>query len=250
MKWAHIGRVTANVARTRPASDALVKSSSRSCKLRMRWGNTMTLWRGSCIAILCDPQCRSQRTRHLKELIMSRNLAITALRFTAACLILALPTYVLAKESDPGGKDADTDAEIVFEPTSEGDAAAHPTADEKPIDFDAKRPSILGMTVIEGDDGRPRVIDVGASSPAWDAGIRKDDVILSLHGVQGKSFQEWAEGVQKVVADAKAGQTIPVEVLRDSTPLDLQVRISEQKGNKPPRPVRKQRPNIAINQAP
>src|SRR5262245_36016233 len=181
---------------------------------------------------------------------MSRHFALTALQLFAACLILTLPTHGFAKESDPGGKDTETEAEIVFEPTSEGDAAAHPTADEKPIDFDAKRPSILGMTVVEGDDGKPRVIDVAASSPAWDAGIRKHDIVLSLHGVQAKSFQEWAEGVRKVVADAKAGQTIPVEVLRDSTPLDLQVRISEQKGNKPPRPVRKQRPNIAINQAP
>ena len=181
---------------------------------------------------------------------MSRKFAIAALHVSATCLILTLSAHGWAKETDPGGKDADGDAEIVFEPTSEGAAAARPTEDEKPIDFDAKRPSILGMTVVEGDDGKPHVVDVGASSPAWDAGIRKDDIILSLHGVQAKTFQEWAEGVRKVVADAKAGQTIPVEVLRDSTPLDLQVRISDQKGNRAPRPVKRQRPDVAINQAP
>jgi PDZ domain len=185
---------------------------------------------------------------------MSGHLPISLLRITAACCALMLSLYGLAKETDPGGKDADTDTEIVFEPTSEGAAAARSEdppqskdADE-PIDFDAKRPSILGMTVVEDADGRALVVDVGASSPAWDAGIREDDVIVSLHGVKAKSFQEWANSVRKVVADTKAGQTIPVQVLRDGSPLDLQVRISEQKGVKPPRPLKSAPPNLTVNQ--
>lgn len=183
---------------------------------------------------------------------MTRHYSISAIHVLATCIILLLflPTaHSLAKETDPGGKDADTETEIVFEPTSEGDAAKDPAEPERPISFDSKRPSILGMTVVEGDDGKALVVDVGASSPAWDAGIRNDDIIVSLHGVKSGSFQEWADNVRKVVTDAKAGQTIPIQVLRDGKPLDLQARISEQKGKKPPRPLRERRQEAALNQA-
>jgi hypothetical protein len=96
-------------------------------------------------------------------------------------------------------------------------------------ELESTRPAILGMTIEEELDGRAFVTEVGATSPAWDAGIRRGDEIISLHGMRIETFPEWVEGVRKVIADAVDGQSIPIEIVREGSPLDLQVKVPIQR---------------------
>jgi hypothetical protein len=124
-----------------------------------------------------------------------------------------------------------TDAEIVVEPgynSEQENTDAKQSAESE--ETASPRPAILGM-MLEEVDGRVQVTDVGATTPAWDGGVRKGDVIVSLHGLKVESYQEWIKGVRKVVTDAVDGQTIPLEIVRDGSLVELQIRIPEQEAD-------------------
>lgn len=72
----------------------------------------------------------------------------------------------------------------------------------------------IGIKVVSGTDDRGYkmavVVDVEKGSPAWEAGIRKDDEIFSYNGKNVKGAQSF----EKMLADSKAGEDITLTIHR------------------------------------
>ena len=86
------------------------------------------------------------------------------------------------------------------------------------------RANVLGMSLQEGGRGRVQVVDVAAASPAFDAGVRKGDVIVSFAGFHGENYRDWIEGMGKLVTDTPDGETIDVELLRGGKRVAARIR--------------------------
>lgn len=86
---------------------------------------------------------------------------------------------------------------------------------------------VLGMNLQEVDNGRVRVVEVGASSPAFDAGIQKGDELVSFQNFHADSYRKWIDGIRRLATDAPDGAMLPVVVLREGKRLAVQVRIPE-----------------------
>ena len=86
------------------------------------------------------------------------------------------------------------------------------------------RANVLGMSLQEGGRGRVQVVDVAAASPAFDAGVRKGDVIVSFAGFHGENYRDWIEGMGKLVTDTPDGETIDVELLRGDKRIAARIR--------------------------
>lgn len=84
-------------------------------------------------------------------------------------------------------------------------------------DFTPEMAAAIGMR----DGGGALINDVEPSGPAARSGIRPGDVI---RGFNGKAVEDDRD-LARAVADAKAGSTVPVKVLRDGRPLVLDLRI-------------------------
>ena len=93
-------------------------------------------------------------------------------------------------------------------------------ADDVPED----RATILGMTVREGRRSRAIVKDVALGSPAAKAGIREGDAIISIAGFRGESYDEWLEGVARIIRDTPDGETVPVVIRRRDKRVSVPVR--------------------------
>jgi serine protease Do len=74
-------------------------------------------------------------------------------------------------------------------------------------------------------DSRGALVDaVGPDSPAAKAGIRAGDLIVKFNGREIRDFSE----LRRRVSQAKVGEDLPVEVLRDGKKVSLKVRLVEE----------------------
>jgi hypothetical protein len=98
-------------------------------------------------------------------------------------------------------------------------------AGEKVADDPKGRSVVLGMYLQEADDGRPKIVEVGAASPAFDAGVHEGDELLSFQGFSADSYRKWIDGIHRLTTDAPIGSLIPVVVLRDGERQTVRIRI-------------------------
>jgi hypothetical protein len=90
----------------------------------------------------------------------------------------------------------------------------------------AKREAMmLGMKLYEQRTGHIMVTDVATKSPAWDAGIRAGDRLLSIDTLRPMSLAPWVTDIGKVLKDTPDGRTVAAAVERDGERLALDVRL-------------------------
>src|SRR4051812_22317387 len=89
------------------------------------------------------------------------------------------------------------------------------------------RTLILGMKVQEADHGGVKVVDVGAATPAYEAGIRKGDQSASFQDFKANDYRKWIDGMRRVATGAKDGTMLTVVVIRDGNPVTTKVRVPE-----------------------
>lgn len=83
----------------------------------------------------------------------------------------------------------------------------------------------LGVQVQETEDGKGvKVLDVDEDEAAGKAGIKEDDIITSINGKEVKSLQE----LKEVMRNAKDGDTVKLEILRDGKPQTLNVKFPKE----------------------
>jgi hypothetical protein len=93
---------------------------------------------------------------------------------------------------------------------------------------------VLGMHIQEVDNERAKVVEVAPASPAFDAGIRKGDEIVSFDGFKATNYREWIDGMRRLATDAPDGDTLPIALVRDNKQLNLRVRVPIAKAGAPP----------------
>ncbi|HEX5472105.1 MAG TPA: PDZ domain-containing protein, partial [Lacipirellulaceae bacterium] len=103
------------------------------------------------------------------------------------------------------------------------------------------RALVLGMALQEAKNGHPRIVDVTTASPAWDAGIKKGDEIVSFQGLQADTYRKWIDGMQRLATGLPVGAPILVIVSRDGKQIPYRV-LS------PGPAVRAPRPNPLVQQ--
>jgi hypothetical protein len=96
------------------------------------------------------------------------------------------------------------------------------------------RAVVLGMHIQEADNERAKVVEVAPASPAFDAGIRKGDEIVSFDGFKAATYREWIDGMRRLATDAPDGDSLPVILVRDNKRLNLRVRIPVARAGVPP----------------
>lgn len=89
------------------------------------------------------------------------------------------------------------------------------------------RSQILGMYVQEGDGGRVRVVEVGAATPAFAAGIKRGDELVSFSEFKANSYRKWIDGIRRLATEAKGGEMIPVVMLRNGEQVATEIRAPE-----------------------
>lgn len=89
----------------------------------------------------------------------------------------------------------------------------------------ARETNILGMKLFEVRPGAVRVDDVTAASPAWDAGIRPGDQLLSIEGVKIRKLAPWVEDIAKLLDDQKDGHAVAAQIVRKEEQLDLRIKL-------------------------
>jgi hypothetical protein len=100
-------------------------------------------------------------------------------------------------------------------------------AGEQNPDDPRARASVLGMYLQESVDHYPIVVEVGAATPAFDAGVHEGDKILSYQGFTGDTYRKWIDGIRKLTTDAPADSRLPLIVLRDGNRMALRIRVPE-----------------------
>lgn len=86
---------------------------------------------------------------------------------------------------------------------------------------------VFGMHVQEGDNGRVKVVAVGVATPAYDAGIREGDELLSFKEFKANSYRKWIDGMSKIASSAPDGSMLPVLVLRQGKQVATEIRVPE-----------------------
>jgi hypothetical protein len=100
-------------------------------------------------------------------------------------------------------------------------------AGEQSIKDPEARASVLGMYLQEDPNSALRVVEVGTATPAFDAGVRTGDQILSYQGFSADNYRKWIDGIRKLTTEAPAQSRIPVIVLRDGNRMSLQIRVPD-----------------------
>jgi hypothetical protein len=95
------------------------------------------------------------------------------------------------------------------------------------------RAVVLGMHIQEGANQRVKVVEVSAASPAFDAGVRAGDEIVSVDGFHAKTYREWIDGIRRMVTDTPDGEMIVVELLRNRKRVTVQIRAPESRADDP-----------------
>jgi hypothetical protein len=90
----------------------------------------------------------------------------------------------------------------------------------------AKREAMmLGMKLVELHRGYIRIDDVAATSPAWDAGIRPGDRLISIDTLSPRSLAPWVQDIGKILKDTPDGKSVSAAVERDGEKLALRIRL-------------------------
>ncbi len=87
------------------------------------------------------------------------------------------------------------------------------------------RANVLGMYLQEGAKGQVRIVDVGAASPAYDAGIKRGDVLVQLENFKGDNYRKWIDGIRQIVTKAPDGSQLPVILVRNGKTITTQIRV-------------------------
>ena len=98
---------------------------------------------------------------------------------------------------------------------------------EKTSDGTRGRSVVLGMNLQETNNGQVKVIDVGAASPAFEAGIRKGDELISFGDFKADTYRKWIDGMRRVTTEALDGSMISVSVIRNHQVIKTKVRVPE-----------------------
>jgi hypothetical protein len=168
-----------------------------------------------------------------------------------ACPLPAAAQTVRVAQRDDAGESATDD------PADTGELTVYPDAQEEEVevlspeeqaaalerrageqgDGDPENKAVvLGMHVQESDEGRAKVIDIAAASPAFEAGVREGDEIISFDGFTAKTYREWIDGIRKLVTDTPDGKMVSVELLRGDKRITAQIRTPEAKADDPRMP--------------
>ncbi len=109
-------------------------------------------------------------------------------------------------------------------------AAAQPPLQGPPAARPAGPPGYLGVMADDRQDrGRGvRVLEVFAGGPAEKAGLKPQDLIVSMAGARVRSMDD----LSGVLATTSANQKVPVEFLRDARQIVIELTL----GLRPPRP--------------
>lgn len=85
--------------------------------------------------------------------------------------------------------------------------------------IDGRAAAMLGVTVLTQptEEGGLSVYQVEKSSNAWTAGVREDDVLLSVNGIQTDSL----DSLKRIVAGLVVGQEATVRVSRDGQEMEF-----------------------------
>jgi hypothetical protein len=95
------------------------------------------------------------------------------------------------------------------------------------------RALILGMHIQEGPKNRVKVIEVSAASPAFDAGVKAGDEIVSVDGFHAKTYREWIDGIRRMVTDTPDGELMAFELLRGGKRVAANIRAPESRADDP-----------------
>jgi membrane-associated protease RseP (regulator of RpoE activity) len=111
---------------------------------------------------------------------------------------------------------------------------------------------ILGMSVKEAGHGGVKVVEVTAASPAFEAGIRQGDEIVSFDGLKANTYRKWIDGMRRLARDAVGGSMLPVVVNRRGVKLAVEVRVPQSNTSAtislPTGPPEPQQPPQVLNQ--
>ena len=101
---------------------------------------------------------------------------------------------------------------------------------EKTSDGTRGRSVVLGMNLQETNNGQVKVVDVGAASPAFEAGIRKGDELVSFGDFKADTYRKWIDGMRRVTTESLDGSMISVAVMRNHQVIKTKVRVPEGRG--------------------
>ena len=100
-----------------------------------------------------------------------------------------------------------------------------PSGDPTESAAEKRETNILGMKLFEVRPGTTRVEDVTAASPAWDAGIRRGDQLLSIEGMKIRKLAPWVEDIARLLDDKEDGRSVAAQVQRKDNQLDLRIKL-------------------------
>ena len=161
-----------------------------------------------------------------------RSLSLDSLCFLTVLGLFAVTTTAFAQGATPATErvgDVATDRRLTDDHVDSqlNTDDNPPSGDPTESSADKRETIILGMKLVEETEGSIRVTDVTATSPAWDAGIRRGDRLMSIHGIKPRKLARWVEDISKVLDETQDGQAVPTEVERDGDTLALRIRLPE-----------------------
>ena len=89
------------------------------------------------------------------------------------------------------------------------------------------RSQVLGMFLQEIGKGGVKVVEVGAASPAFDAGVREGDELVAFDGFQASTYRKWIDGMRKLATAAPDNSMLPVVVMRNGARFATEIRVPE-----------------------
>jgi C-terminal processing protease CtpA/Prc len=159
-----------------------------------------------------------------------RRAAVLATILGTAAALLAPQTSARAQEEDPDGVDREGPEarEMVLRQGGAGpmvgwiQAARRGHLGVSVDDVDREAADSLGLSEVRG----ARVLEVVDGSPAAEAGIREDDVIVRFNDEAVESVAE----LVRLVRETPPGREVGVRVIRDGDARDLAVEVGEREG--------------------
>ncbi len=88
------------------------------------------------------------------------------------------------------------------------------------------RTNSAGMVLSATPEGQLTVVGVVSDSPAHQAGIRPQDVIVSIDGVVIEQSDDPRESARRLISSAKPGDTVRIRVSRDNSQQDVSVTVN------------------------
>jgi membrane-associated protease RseP (regulator of RpoE activity) len=89
------------------------------------------------------------------------------------------------------------------------------------------RSQVLGMFLQETGKGSVKVVEVGAASPAFEAGVREGDELVAFDGFQASTYRKWIDGIRKLATAAPDNSKLPVVVMRNGAQFATEIRVPE-----------------------